>query len=599
MKSGISIDEDRVRELILKALDGDASDDELRGLNEVLLENEQVRTSAARFLCDDSLLAEEIGTIEEATTVLSQLVETNGRSSGLGELLDLRIQHAVSSRPHLAVGTSTILRPIGTVLGFINRHGLAVAAAAALLALAFLWQHWALMARFDKLYSIAAVPDPVARDEIRDKSRESNIAPGVASVARVTGLSDCKWPTGEEPLKFGDQLAPGQRLHLTKGVLQLTFNTGARVVVEGPVDFELTAPSEATLTAGKVAAAVPRFARGYTILTPSAEVVDLGTEFGVDVDKTGASEVHVFEGDVVARSRANGVSSGELIHARVDEGIHFDLSAKGGRRIKADTERFVRRLTPKLGRGELPSLPVTDNLALWLAADVMPGVELKQDAPIPLWPDLLIGDNRFPDDACQFDPRMCPTWIRDDRDLPAVRFDGWSSYLVTSPMATGHQQTVFVVCAPSPASFASKMHGGILFKDGLSAPSLELTILTDRSPRGWVWAQNDDGSTANVGIVKGQSLAPQIPCAISYTYDSLSNQAELVVNGKSVGTSTAPKSIEQNAKRYIGSHAQPWYEAYFLGNMYEIIVFDTALNSSNRDRVFQYLSTRYGIALGN
>ena len=68
---------------------------------------------------------------------------------------------------------------------------------------------------------------------------------------------------------------------------------------------------------------MPRFARGYTILTPTAEVVDLGTEFGVDVDDSGASEVHVFDGDVVARPARGWRFARPTIHARQDEAIQF------------------------------------------------------------------------------------------------------------------------------------------------------------------------------------------------------------------------------------------------------------------------------------
>ena len=102
---------------------------------------------------------------------------------------------------------------------------------------------------------------------------------------------------------------------------------------------------------------------------------------------------------------------------------------------------------------------------------------MKEGSPVSTWPDILIGDNRFPDDAWQFDERLCPTWVRDGDGRPAVRFDGWSTYLATSPMETGDQQTAFVVFAPSPASFASSSHGGMLLKYGLNAPTLELTML--------------------------------------------------------------------------------------------------------------------------
>jgi hypothetical protein len=387
-------------------------------------------------------------------------------------------------------------------------------------------------------------------------------------------------------------LAPGQKLQLTEGLIQLTFTNGAKVVVEGPADFVASASTEASLLHGKIAAAVPRFARGYTVLTPTAEVVDLGTEFGVDVDDKGASEVHVFDGDVVARPRRGGVAEGELVHARQDEAIHFDPSQQQAQRISADLARFTRRITPDRSPDDLPPLPVTHELALWLAADVMPFS--KDGAAVSTWPDILIGDNQFPDDAWQFDERLCPTWIQDAQGLPAVRFDGWSTYMITSPMATGDRQTMFVVFACSPASFASESHGGMLLQYGLEAPSLELAVLPNRSPRGRVWASNDDGSTSNVGVLNGNAVEPHVPCAIAYTYDAANNRSELALDGKSLAVADAPKRIEQHAKKYIGSHAQPWYEAYFLGNIYEIIIYDTALDAGDRDRVFQYLAARYG-----
>jgi hypothetical protein len=380
---------------------------------------------------------------------------------------------------------------------------------------------------------------------------------------------------------------------MSKGLLQLTFDTGAKVVVEGPADFVATTATEAVLSQGRIAAAVPHFARGYTVFTPTSEVVDLGTEFGIAVDGSGTSEVHVFNGDVIARPRNKGVSDSEFIHAHEEEAVHFDGTTTKPQRIVADRKKFIRRLIPDLTPEQLPRLPITNNLVLWLAADVMP--QAQENDPVSIWPDILIGANRFADDAWQFDERLCPTWIRDDKGLPAVRFDGWSTYLATNPMATGDRQTAFVVFAASPASFASQGHGGMLLKYGLDAPSLEFALLPDHSARARVWAGNINGVNSNVGVVQSKVVKPLLPCAAAYIYDAEKDQAELAVNGKSQGTTSAPTRLEQHAKKYIGSHAQPWYEAYFLGN---IIIYDTALDASDRDRVFKYLSTRYQFSLG-
>ncbi len=593
----MSLEDDEIRRLLVVALDGDASDEQCARLNELLRGSEHLRRAAAQFLRDDSILTEEIGTLEEALAFLRQSSESESNATATAEDAG---RFAASSPPWTAPPLASspklaIWKRLRRAADYVNSHGMAVAAAALLLGIGFAWHYVAMMERFERLYSLAAASDPEEVLRNRRRARNGAASPGASAVARVTGLSNCQWPAGETGLKFGDQLMPGQRLKMTGGVLQLTYETGAKVTVEGPVDFVITTAIEAKLAEGKIAAAVPRFARGYTIVTPTAEVVDLGTEFGVSVDKSGASEVHVFDGDVVTRSVGDGAAQDDLIHAREDQAVQFNAAHPGPRRISVDRQKFVRRLTPDLPPDKLPRLPITENLTLWLAADVMP--EMKEGSPVSTWPDILIGDNRFPDDAWQFDARLCPTWIRDGERRPAIRFDGWSNFLATSPMDTGDRQTAFVVFSPSPASFASSSHGGMLLKYGLNAPTLELSMLNDHMPRGLVWASDSVGSASNVGIIKGRAVKPLAPCAVAYSYDAIGNRAELVVDGVSQGVTTAPRRIEQHAKKYIGSHAQPWYEAYFLGNIYEVIMFDSALDPADRDQVFQYLSARYEIAL--
>lgn len=592
--------DDELRRLLLSALDGDATDEQTARLNELLRGDEAARRSAGQFLRDDSILCEEIGTLEQALAFLQQAgvsLPPTGEASGswselpaaLGELCSEVGAGASSRAPDRSMRAK-----LRDAAAFINDHGLAVAVAASLLAVGFLWHYATVMGEFNRLQTLTAATDP--EEVARNRERQGRMpSPGAVPVARVTGVTDCEWPPGEEGLKFGDTLRPGERLRLARGVLQLTYETGAKVVVEGPVDMVMTTGVEAKLSAGKIAAAVPRFARGYTIVTPTAEVVDLGTEFGVSVDGSGASEIHVFDGDVVTRPVGEH-GSGSLIHARQAEAVKFGASAQQPRRIVFDGTKFVRRLIPDLPAEKLPPLPVTKKLALWLAADILP--PMKDGDPVSTWPDILLGDNRFPDDAWQFDPRLCPAWIRDGNGRPALRFDGWSTFLATSPMETGNQQTAFVVFSPSPASFASDSHGGILLKYGLNAPTLELTMLTDHTPRGLVWAGDHVGNLSNVSIIKGKAVKPLAPCAVAYQYDAAGNRSELVVNGVSQGSTTAPRPIEQHARKYIGSHAQPLYGANFLGNIYEVIVYDSALTETDRDRVFRYLSQRYAITLG-
>ena len=48
----------------------------------------------------------------------------------------------------------------------------------------------------------------------------------------------------------------------------------------------------------------------FTVRTPTARVADLGTEFGVEVDPSGVSTAHVYEGKVEFAAVAGGGATG-------------------------------------------------------------------------------------------------------------------------------------------------------------------------------------------------------------------------------------------------------------------------------------------------
>jgi hypothetical protein len=95
----------------------------------------------------------------------------------------------------------------------------------------------------------------------------------------------------------GDLLPKGL-LKLDAGVARLQFYSGAEVILEGPVEFELLGENRASCSVGSFRASVPAMAQGFTVLSPQVEMVDLGTEFGARIDSDTATEVHVFEGEV-------------------------------------------------------------------------------------------------------------------------------------------------------------------------------------------------------------------------------------------------------------------------------------------------------------
>src|SRR6185295_9995682 len=113
---------------------------------------------------------------------------------------------------------------------------------------------------------------------------------------------DAQWKTGTEAPRLGAPLEPGW-LRLKSGLAQIVFYSGARVVIEGPIELQLISPTEASCRKGRLTADVPPQARGFRIDTPQMNVTDLGTTFGLDV-KERRTELHVFEGSVEFQATA-------------------------------------------------------------------------------------------------------------------------------------------------------------------------------------------------------------------------------------------------------------------------------------------------------
>ena len=136
-------------------------------------------------------------------------------------------------------------------------------------------------------------------------------ATGVAVLTQAVGVS---WSDGME--RTPGMALPVGALKLLTGAVLVEFYSGARVVLEGPADLELLTSGKAFLRSGKLSAHVPTQAKGFTIQTPGATVIDHGTDFGVIAGGTAPSEVHVFSGNVeVARENhsAKPLKQGEAV----------------------------------------------------------------------------------------------------------------------------------------------------------------------------------------------------------------------------------------------------------------------------------------------
>ena len=218
------------------------------------------------------------------------------------------------------------------------------------------------------------------------------------SVGRITGLVACRWADPATKVVDGDCVALGRKLVLASGLVELSYDSGAKVILQGPVRYEVDSACGGFLSLGKLTARVegraedrgrraeskifsppsalrlppsdrespgertanltfspveeapttslaPRPSSLFIVRTPTAVVTDLGTEFGVEVDPAGATISHVFQGKIevcgVGQSSASAVQLGADESARVARGAKQAVSVI---REAGPPVAFVRRL---------------------------------------------------------------------------------------------------------------------------------------------------------------------------------------------------------------------------------------------------------------
>ena len=231
--------------------------------------------------------------------------------------------------------------------------------------------------------SLVHVPQP--EQYVHQPAHDS--APLAASaqsqiIGRITGMVDCRWSMagGQNNLKseirnLRSHIFLGDRFNIRSGLLEITYDTGAKVILQGPVTYEVESVAGGYLSVGKLTAKLekankklpsPACGRGgggegglnqndrlqsavplFAVRTPTAIVTDLGTEFGVEVDANLVTHTQVFAGRVrVAPSGekedANRTSPILVTGQYAKVAMHQNVSMSAD---KATFERHAKRFT--------------------------------------------------------------------------------------------------------------------------------------------------------------------------------------------------------------------------------------------------------------
>jgi hypothetical protein len=183
--------------------------------------------------------------------------------------------------------------------------------------------------------------------------------PELQSVGRITGVADCRW-AGEtiEPVP-GTPVPLGRRYSLASGLLEITYDRGARVILQGPVAYKVESAAGGFLSVGKLTAKVEQGSEvsnhkseitnpKFIVRTPTATVTDLGTEFGVEVAKSGETTSHVFRGSI--RIQGTGLDGKVEAEGRIlgeNETVHVEGSPGSRQIVTLHTftpSHFVRQI---------------------------------------------------------------------------------------------------------------------------------------------------------------------------------------------------------------------------------------------------------------
>jgi hypothetical protein len=307
MNDGESIS-DRLKELTEAYCDDAISDDEFRELEAYLIESSEARRRFAEAFRFHTLLHFAIRARRSTGAALERVLATSAPVSTPEPTGQARfgLPWRIPLAALLALGACVLFGAAVTLIVIRQNRSLSTA--------------------------LPAKPSPERRD---------------GNVAWLVNAQDCQWAEDEARMPGRDMRA-GKLLRLRRGLAEIEFDKGARVILQGPVELVLVSGSVARLIHGSLTARVPPPARGFTILSPRGKIVDLGTEFGLSVGEDGATTVRVFDGVVAAFPLSSGPEANPAVTIVQDQTASIDgkTVALASSQSSSSSVRFVRSIEP-------------------------------------------------------------------------------------------------------------------------------------------------------------------------------------------------------------------------------------------------------------
>jgi hypothetical protein len=361
-------------------------------------------------------------------------------------------------------------------------------------------------------------------------------------IATAIQVEDVCWAPGDNPaLEEGSVVAPG-RLQFRSGRLTLAFFSGVSLSVEGPADLELLAADRVFCHHGKLRARVPHGAEGFTVLGARYEVVDLGTEFALNLPKPGGKSVMmVFEGEAAVSVLGKDGRSVRGAHLETRRSVEIDPDSGHIQEVPAQPEAFIA-----LGR----FVPTPLELAASYPVTVLAA------KPWGYWRFESLEDGRVPNEVAGGPPLLALGGVALERSPGGNSWalfrqgDHTQAFLMSGtwapPRAQGYAIEVWVQAdLPSPDAFGQSALVGLIAKDEHKASNhvayLELAARGRRFPHEPCAVRVLDrwpaDQTGGVDVFSRRTVVPSLWHHI--VGQKAGDTLELYVDGERVGTSPA------------------------------------------------------------
>jgi len=173
-----------------------------------------------------------------------------------------------------------------------------------------------------------------------DKNQDAATPQGIETViATLVQEFDARW--NDDHLAEGSPIY-AQRLSLRSGVVRLQFVDGVEVTIQGPAEYEIIDVGRTRLASGILTANVPKGADGFRVETATADVVDLGTSFGVRLGNNGEANVAVFDGEVEVSAKGSDQTRLLKEGEAVDVAVTGNTSVATVSSVAIDTKPFEK-----------------------------------------------------------------------------------------------------------------------------------------------------------------------------------------------------------------------------------------------------------------